>query len=205
MTVTAFTLSGEKSTKSVSLSPKIFGVEVNPKFLAQAVRVHLGNLRKSPAQTKTRAGVEGSTRKIFKQKGTGRARHGSVRAPIFVGGGIAHGPTGTQNYSAKLPIKMRRLAVVQSLSEKVNDKQVAVIVDSQKATGKTQQLSWLANGKSVLVVTTPEDIKFNLACRNLDRTHVSFANQLNAHQVLGHTQLFVTEPALEQLVKTYAN
>ncbi len=204
MIATTYTLSGEKSTKSVTLSPKVFGVEVNPRFLAQAVRVHLSNLRRSPAKVKTRAEVEGSTRKIYRQKGTGKARHGSIRAPIFVGGGIAHGPDGTQNYSAKLPIKMRKLAIVESLSSKAHDKEVAVIVGVDKATGKTKQLAWLTNGKRALVVSTPAEVKFNLAVGNLDKTDVAYANQLNAHLVLGHSQLFVTEPALELLTKTYS-
>ncbi len=205
MIATTYTLSGEKSTKVVTLSPKIFGVEVNPRFLAQAVRVHLNNLRRSPAKVKTRAEVEGSTRKIYRQKGTGKARHGSIRAPIFVGGGIAHGPDGTQNYSAKLPIKMRKLAIVESLSAKAHDKQITVITGVDKASGKTKQLAWLATGKSCLVVSTPLEVKFNLAVQNLDSTDVAYANQLNAHQVLGHSQLFVTEPALELLNKTYAH
>src|SRR3989344_4073637 len=97
ISVPAFSITGE-SLKVVTLPVKVFGVKADPALLAQAVRIYLGNQRKSSAKTKTRAEVEGSTRKIYRQKGTGRARHGSIRAPIFVGGGIAHGPDGSQNY-----------------------------------------------------------------------------------------------------------
>ncbi len=197
-----FTISGQ-SKQTINLSPKVFGVKPNPTLLAQAVRVYLGNCRRTSAKTKTRGEVAGSTRKIFKQKGTGRARHGAIRAPIFVGGGIAHGPQGTQNYSGYLPTKMRRLATVGSLSTKAAAKQVAVI-NPDRATGKTAQVAWLADGQSLLVVTTSGLTKFNLALHNLSRVDVIPANQLSAYAVLAHTKLVIVEPALEELVKIYA-
>ncbi len=190
--------------KAVTLPAKVFGVKADPALLAQAVRVYLGNQRKSSAKTKTRAEVEGSTRKIYRQKGTGRARHGSVRAPIFVGGGIAHGPTGGQNYSAKLPPKMSRKALLGALFSKASTKQVSVIADPQKASGKTSQAAWLPDSKSTLVVSTSELDKFNQACRNLARIDVIYANQLNTYQVLAHRRLFLAQQAVDELTKIYA-
>ncbi len=198
----SFTISGQPK-QTVNLPAQVFGVKPNPTLLAQAVRIYLGNRRRTAAKTKTRGEVAGSTRKIFKQKGTGRARHGAIRAPIFVGGGIAHGPAGNQNYSASLPTVMRRQAMLGSLSAKAAAKQV-VVVSPDRATGKTGQVTWLADSQSMLVVTTLAATKFNLAVRNLDRTDVLPANQLNAYAVLAHTKLVIIEPALEELVKMYA-
>ncbi|MDO8488320.1 MAG: 50S ribosomal protein L4 [bacterium] len=203
ISASAFSIKGEE-LKPVTLAAGVFGVKVSPQLLAQAVRVYLGNQRQSAAQTKTRGEVEGSTRKIYKQKGTGRARHGSVRAPIFVGGGIAHGPTGGQNYSGRLPAKMRRLAILGALSIKAAAKDISVIADAEKSSGKTVQSSWLASGKSILVVSTSELDKFNRACRNLHRVDVVKANQLTTYQVMAHQKLVLAQPALEVLIKTYA-
>ena len=202
----AYSITGATLPAAV-LSAKVFGVEVDPALLAQAVRVYLGNQRKSSAQTKTRGEVAGSTRKIYRQKGTGRARHGAIRAPIFVGGGIAHGPTGGQNYSAKLPPKMSRKALLGALFTKASGKQISVIADPQKASGKTNQTAWLVRlgrGQSTLVISTFQLDKFNRACRNLARTDVIYAQQLNTYQVLAHQRLFVAQPALDELTKTYA-
>lgn len=199
----AFTITGT-SQKVVSLPPKIFGVKASPALLSQAVRVYLGNQRQSKAMTKTRAQVEGSTRKIWKQKGTGRARHGSIRAPIFVGGGIAHGPTGGQNYTANFPTKMRRQALLGALSAKAVAKQVVVLTDPDKASGKTSQVTWLVDGTSLLVISTPTLVELNRCVRNLHRTDVAYANNLNTYQVLAHKRLVVAAPALEILSQTYA-
>jgi len=210
ISVPAFSITGE-SLKVVTLPVKVFGVKADPALLAQAVRIYLGNQRKSSAKTKTRAEVEGSTRKIYRQKGTGRARHGSIRAPIFVGGGIAHGPTGGQNYSAKLPTKMSRKAVLGALFTKVADKQVSIITDPQKASGKTQQTAWLTDlpagrqvALSTLVVSTFQLAKFNQACRNLTSTDVIYVQQLNTYQILAHRRLFMAQQAVDELTKIYA-
>lgn len=192
------------SLKAVSLPVKVFGVKADPALLAQAVRVYLGNQRKSPAKTKTRAEVEGSTRKIYRQKGTGRARHGSIRAPIFIGGGIAQGPTGVQNYSGKLPPKMSRKALLGALFSKASTKQVSIIADPQKASGKTSQTAWLPDSKSTLVVSIAALDKFNRACRNLARIDVIYANQLNTYQVLAHRRLFLAQQAVDELTQIYA-
>lgn len=199
----SFSVTGQ-SQEAVKLPDKVFAVKASPALLAQAVRVFLGNQRQASAQTKSRGQVEGSTRKIWKQKGTGRARHGSIRAPIFVGGGIAHGPKGNQNYSGKLPTKMRRLALLGALSAKAGAKNVSVISNVEKSTGKTKQMSWLVDGKSTLVVTTSDQEKFNRSCKNLDRVDVTPANLLNAYTVLAHKKLVLTKPALEVITKTYA-
>jgi large subunit ribosomal protein L4 len=115
---------GEK-TGSLSLPKEIFGQKINNKLLAQAVRVYRGRKRKASAKTKSRSEVVASKRKIWRQKGTGRARHGSRNAPIFVKGGVAHGPTGKQNFTKKLSKKMKKAALKSALATKAGDKKIS--------------------------------------------------------------------------------
>src|SRR5581483_3879222 len=114
-----------KAIGRVTLPSEVFGVEENPHLLAQAVRVYLANQRQGTVSTKTRGEVQGSTRKIYRQKGTGRARHGGIRAPIFVHGGIVFGPK-PREFSLSMPQKMRRLALFTALSGKVKDGELKI-------------------------------------------------------------------------------
>ncbi len=204
ISASAFNLKGEK-LEAVKLPKEAFGVEVKPTLLAQAVRVWLSNQRKSSAKTKTRTEVSGSTRKLFKQKGTGRARHGSVRAPIFVGGGISHGPSGEQNYKMSLPAKMRRLALVGALSVKATTKLIKIVDGAGKANGKTKQLEWLDEGMKTLVVAGSGQDKFKQGIRNLQGMSIAQAESLSAYAVLANKQLVITMEALEEIKKRYAN
>lgn len=204
ISASAFNLKGEK-LEAVKLPKEAFGVEVKPTLLAQAVRVWLSNQRKSSAKTKTRTEVSGSTRKLFKQKGTGRARHGSIRAPIFVGGGISHGPSGEQNYKMSLPAKMRRLALVGALSVKATTKSIKIIDGAGKANGKTKQLEWLDEDMKTLVVAGSGQDKFKQGIRNLQGMSMAQAESLSAYAVLANKQLVITMEALEEIKKRYAN
>lgn len=197
-----YNLQGEK-VESTPLPKDVFGIKVKPILLAQAVRVWLSNQRRAMAKTKTRSEVAKTTAKPYKQKGTGRARHGSSAAPIFVGGGIAHGPSGEQNYKMSLPAKMRRLALLGALSAKADAKQVLVITGTEKASGKTKQVSWLAGNKTLLLVTKDQS-KFKQAVRNLDRTKLTTAEGLSAYTILAAKQLVITKEALTELKKAYA-
>lgn len=206
MTAESYNLSGKKLTP-IDLDKKVFGVKVSPTLLAQAVRIYLSNQRSASAKTKTRAEVQGSTRKIFKQKGTGRARHGSIRAPIFVGGGIAHGPDGTQNYTMKMPAKMARQALLGAMSQKAQDKLISVVKGADEASGKTRELNKLLKilvpkGK-VLLVRTPAQTKFNLASRNLPQVIMASTASLNAYQAIAYPQVIFTAEALALFEKKY--
>src|SRR3990170_3346380 len=141
-TAQSYNLKGERQEK-LNLPKEQFGVNASPSLLAQAVRIFLSNQRRAAAKTKTRAEVAKTTAKMYKQKGTGRARHGSYAAPIFVGGGVAHGPTGEQNYTSKMPKKMKKLAIESAFSDRAKDKKV-VIVHTDKMEGKTKE------GKGIL-------------------------------------------------------
>jgi large subunit ribosomal protein L4 len=190
-------------SKATKLTSKIFGVKTSPELLAQAVRVHLGNQRSSSAKTKTRAEVNKTTAKPYKQKGTGRARHGSRAAPVFVGGGRAFGPDGTQNYKLKLSKYLTRLSLLGALTAKSEAKQVFVATGANTATGKTAQVAKVIPAKS-LVIATMDQQKFIKACKNLAQVKFSYPNQLNAYSVLNNTSLIISEEALEALTKLYA-
>ncbi len=197
-----YNLNGEKIA-ATPLPSSVFEIKVAPTLLAQAVRVWLSNQRRAGASTKTRGEVAKTTAKPYKQKGTGRARHGSSAAPIFVGGGIAHGPSGEQNYKMTMPAKMRRLALVGALSAKAAAKQISVITGAEKASGKTKQVGWLTGNKT-LVLVTKEQNTFKQAVRNLDRTSLATSGGLSAYAILAAKQLVITKETLMELKKTYA-
>ena len=197
------------SLKETSLPEELFGVKVKPVLLAQAVRVYLSNQRSATAKTKTRGMVAKTTAKMYRQKGTGRARHGSWAAPIFVGGGVAHGPTGTQNYRLEMPAKMKRLALLGALSVKAAKGEVAVLSGVDAATGKTSETEVLWEkinpvGKTLVVVTGETD-KFNRAVRNRENVYLARALTLNTHAVLAHKSLIMTREAIAALAKHHAN
>lgn len=189
---------------STTLPKGLFGHKASPILLSQAVRVYLANQRSASAKTKTRAQVEGSTRKIYKQKGTGKARHGSVRAPIFVGGGIAHGPDGLQNYSLKMPKQMRKKALLGALYDRASQKAVYII--PSKSSGKTKEAAKTKSDMKLakaLVVSLAKNDKFNHAWRNLEGVQLTTPNALNTYNVLTYPNLVITEEALEEMEKLY--
>lgn len=186
---------------TISLAPEVFGASINKVLLAQALRVYENNQTGHFSHTKTRGEVEGSTRKIFQQKGTGRARHGGIRAPIFVGGGIALGPK-SRKTTLKLPQKMRKIALASALSAKVAEKEVMALVDLDKVSGKTKQISNLLNKiskKSVLFITDGVNSKAYQAIRNIQKTNILPVGQINAYEVLKYQTILITQEAAKSL------
>jgi len=203
-----YNLKGERGEK-VALPKKVFEVKASPTLLAQATRVYLANQRKSSAKTKSRGEVEGSTRKIYRQKGTGGARHGSIRAPIFVGGGIAHGPTGEQNYTLLVPSKTRRLAMLSALSLKASQNVVIVIEGEAKTLFKTKQAAkWQEKsgikGKTLMIAGSDQDGLIR-GFRNLAGVETIKTDSLNTYIVMKYKNLLITGKALAELVKRYAD
>ena len=196
LSVPVYSLTG-RAAGTMSLPKEVFGAKPNKILLAQAVRVYTTNQKFHNASTKTRGEVQGSTAKIFRQKGTGRARHGSIRAPIFVGGGIAFGPK-PRKVRLDLPKKMKKKALISALSAKMADKQIAGISGLEKATGKTREFSKLIEkiGKSALIITGEKQDNAVRATRNIQGINVLPAGQLNAYEVLKHRFLVISKEAL---------
>ena len=198
--VPVYSLAG-RASGTLSLPKEIFGQEINEKLLAQAIRVYTTNQKTFTAKTKTRGEVQGSTAKIYRQKGTGRARHGSIRAPIFVGGGIVFGPK-PRKVVLDLPKKMKKKALIYALSAKAKDKEVIGLIGVEKATGKTKQIAVLAkklNVKSALIVTGDKQDNIVRAARNIPGISVLPTNQLNAYDILRHQVLVVTKEGISKL------
>lgn len=207
LTASVYDLKG-KAVGRVTLPAEIFGVSENPKLVSQAVRVYLSNQRQGTVSTKTRGEVRGSTRKIYRQKGTGRARHGGIRAPIFVGGGVALGPK-PRDYSLSLPQKMKRLALFSALSGKLKDGQIKV-VEVSKITPKTKVMSKLLenldfDGKTLLVVPSgmKESKNVFLSARNIPTVRISTAVTLNTYDVLDNKGILLSKDSIEVLKKHF--
>ena len=200
--VPVYSLAG-RAAGTMTLPKEIFGREVNKTLLAQALRVYMTNQKTFTGYTKTRGEVVGSTAKIWRQKGTGRARHGAITAPIFVGGGIVFGPK-PRKVRLNLSQKMKKQALLSALSSKMTDKEILGISGLEKATGKTKQIAKLlekVNSKSVLLVIDGRMDKVFRGARNIPGVLVLPANQLNAYEVLKHQKLLITKDAVEVLTK----
>lgn len=189
LSVPMYLLDGKEAGR-LDLPKELFGGKINQSLLAQAARVYLSNQSGHFSNTKTRSEVKGSSRKIYRQKGTGGARHGSIRAPIFVGGGIAHGPK-SRRVRLELPQKMRRAALLSALSAKLSEGEV-IGVELSKASGKTSQLAKLVkvlNKKSVLFVLNSPTELIKRAVANLPSITVQNTRNLNVLEVLKYRTL----------------
>ncbi|MBI3620514.1 50S ribosomal protein L4 [Candidatus Roizmanbacteria bacterium] len=206
--LTMYDLKG-KTVDEKELTKDIFGQKENPALLAQYVRVYLTNQRQGTASTKTRGEVTGSTRKIYRQKGTGKARHGDIKAPIFVGGGIVGGPK-PHDFSLKLNKKQRKLALFCALSLKYKQKTVVGLKNSAlKMLPKTQDaadflkiMNW--KEKKVLVLLPQiEKSNFVLAFRNIPGIELCDAASINPYAVLHADQIVFLEEALADFTKHF--
>ena len=206
LSVPVYSLTG-RAAGSLTLPKEIFGVKVNKSLLSQAIRVYTTNQKNFLAKTKTRGEVEGSTAKIWRQKGTGRARHGGIRAPIFVGGGIVFGPK-VRKVRLELPKGMKKVALISALSAKMEDKGVLGLSGLDKATGKTKEMFKLLtkiNGdkkvKSTLIVVSGKSDNVVRAVKNISGVNILSSNMINAYEVLRHEMLLITKDAVETLAK----
>lgn len=200
LSVPVYSLSG-RASGTMSLPKEIFGKEVNKALLAQALRVYMTNQKTFTGYTKTRGEVVGSTAKIYRQKGTGRARHGAITAPIFVGGGIVFGPK-PRKVRLDLPQKMKKAALFSALSAKLGERHVLGVSGLEKASGKTKEIAKFlekVESKSALIVIDGKMDKVFRGVRNIPGVLVLPVNQLNAYEVLKHQRLFITKDAVDSL------
>jgi len=194
-------LKGEK-VKDITLADSIFGVEVNELSVKKEIRLQLAASRQGTAKTKTRSEVSGGGRKPWKQKGTGRARQGSIRATQWRGGGISMGVT-PRDYSFKINKKERVLALRSALTDKVNEKKLVVVDSLAIASNKTKDIKTLYNdlklsGK-VLFVADEDADKLYLATRNVPIALVLFADELNVYDVVDADYVVIDEKSLAQI------
>lgn len=200
LSVPMYALNGKESGV-LDLPKEVFGKEPNQQLLAQAVRVYMNNQTGHHSHTKTRGEVKGSTRKLGSQKGSGHARHGSIKAPIFVGGGIALGPR-ARVVRLELPKRMKRAALEVALSVKTAAGNVMGVAGLDDATGKTKQIASLVkmvNRKNVLLVTDEKKDSVVRAVHNLENASVKPVSDLNALDVVSHTAVLFTKEAVAKL------
>jgi large subunit ribosomal protein L4 len=196
-TVDVFDLNNQK-VGQVDLADEVFGAEVNEALLYEAVKQYQAGLRAGTHKTKVRSEVAGSGKKLWKQKGTGRARVGSVRSPIWRHGGIVHGPQ-PRDYSYKLPHKMVVGALRSALSAKVRDGELKVVQAFDFAGPKTRDaagaLAKLETGRSVLVVDNGENRNLSLGVRNIKGVTLIPTREVNAFHLLGHQSVLLSQAA----------
>ena len=193
--------------KEIELNEAVFGVEYNQQCVFDAIMVARSNSRQATAKTKKRDEVSGGGKKPFRQKGTGRARQGSSRAPQMVGGGVVFGPTGIQNFKIKQNKKAARLALKSVLSEKVNNGLV-VVDEFNFETAKTKEfvkvLDAVKAGEKVLFVATEEDDATILSARNLPYVKIVYPQGINVYDIVNVDTLLVSEAALKTIEEVFA-
>ena len=192
----------------LELSDKVFGAPLNKALIYSAVKCYLANQRAGTSSTKTRGNVKGSGKKLWKQKGTGRARIASLRSPLWKGGGNVHGPH-PRDWSYTIPKKMRRGAIRSVLSERLREGGLVIVENFELSSHKTKDFSatldTLGLNKRTLVVDSPNNSKLVLSSRNLREVTLVSASAVNVYDLLTHEQVALTRDAAVQLEKQLSN
>jgi large subunit ribosomal protein L4 len=205
LTAKRYSVSGQENG-TVQLPEAAFGAPARPDVVYDALRSYMANQRQGTVATKTRSLVSGGGKKPWKQKGTGRARHGSIRSPIWVGGGTVFGPQ-PRDYSYQLPKKMRRLAIRSVLSDRARDGVVYVVDDIKFEKPSTKSVATLLKslnlgGKKVMVIGGEPNVTLYRSVRNIAGARVSPARQINVYDLLATEAVVVLAgalPALEEV------
>lgn len=197
----------------LELSDKIFKVESNPELLHQAVVTQMGNERQVLADTKDRSEVRGGGKKPWKQKGTGRARVGSSRSPIWRAGGVTFGPTSDRNFSKKINKKMKQKAIFMALSDKVTNNNLVILDTLQMAEFKTKKFDEVLTAveakvlnnprRNMLVINESKDEKIRFSARNLKGVEIINLENINIVDLLKYKNLMLTEAAVKILEERY--
>jgi large subunit ribosomal protein L4 len=196
-----------KEVGEVTLSDAVFGVELNEGLIHAAVKNYLANGRQGTSATKTRGNVSGSGKKLWKQKGTGRARIASLRSPLWKGGGNVHGPQ-PRDWSYKMPKKMRRGALRSALSERLREGNLIVIDEISFKNPKTSEflavmeklgLSEKAKRAKTLIIDSLDNANLVLSSRNVQKTKVTNSFGLNIYDIIYHEKLVLSKSAVEEL------
>ncbi|MEM8527252.1 MAG: 50S ribosomal protein L4 [Bacteroidota bacterium] len=205
MQVNVLSINGESTGRSVELPEEIFGVEPNEHVIYLAVKTYLANQRQGTHKSKERGEITGSTRKLKRQKGTGTARAGSIKSPVFRGGGRVFGPK-PRNYTLRLNKKTKQLARKVALSDKLRNEDLIIVEDFSFDAPKTKEyiniLSALeANGRKSLLLTSDYEKEIYLSSRNLKGAEVNVSSDVNTYQILNADKLIVSEGAIAKLTE----
>ena len=195
-----------KKVKDIELNENVFGVDVNDIVVHTALVNYLANQRQGTGSTKKRAEVRGGGRKPWRQKGTGRARQGSIRAPQWMKGGIALGPK-PRSYKYAIPKKMRKLALKSVLTSKVEDKELIVVDKLELKEIKTKEMVKVLNNlntKKALIVLSEKNLNVQASARNIEDVKTTLVNTINVFDLLKYDNLVITEEAIKKLEEVYA-
>ncbi len=204
--VAMYNMSGE-SVGTIDLSDVVFGQEVNKVALHEVVKNYLANQRQGTQSTKTRTEVSGGGKKPWRQKGTGRARQGSTRAPQWMGGGVALGPK-PRDYRYTLNKKLRKLAFKSALSSKVEDSTIVVVDNIELEAIKTKtiadMIAKLPVEGSALIVTADKNEMVYRSAKNIEGVSTTFVGQMNVYELLKYEYMVVTKDAVAKIEEVYA-
>jgi large subunit ribosomal protein L4 len=203
MNIDVYNQLGEK-IKTMRISSQVFGIEVKPEIIHQVVVALLSNLRRSTASTKKRGEVRGGGKKPWPQKGTGRARAGSIRSPLWRGGGVVFGPTTERNYFKKVNKKVKRLALKMALSDKVNHHKLIVLDEIKLEKIKTKEMEKIMKNlpcqkNKTLLILEKKDEKIILSARNLPYVKITLADNLNLLDILKSQYLLTPESGIKKI------
>ncbi|MEG2310444.1 MAG: 50S ribosomal protein L4 [Clostridia bacterium] len=190
----------------IELAETVFGVEINDIVVHSALVNYLANQRQGTQSTKTRAEVRGGGRKPWKQKGTGRARQGSIRAPQWIKGGIALGPK-PRSYKYAIPKKMRQLAIKSVLTSKLQEGNLVVVDKFEIDQIKTRKMIEILNNlkvTKVLIMLNEKNLNVQASSRNIEKVKTTLANTINVYDLLKYDSLVVTQDAIKKLEEVYA-
>jgi large subunit ribosomal protein L4 len=209
MEVTIYNVSGALTDRKITLDDAIFGIEPNDHAIYLDVKQFMANRRQGTHSSKEKSQLTGSTRKLKKQKGTGGARAGSIKSPLFKGGARVFGPH-PRDYDFKLNKKLKKLARKSALSYKAKDESIMVMEDFTFENPKTKNFTELlknmkTEGKKVLLVTSSVDMNVLLSSRNLAKVKVIQASDLNTYEILDAGRLLLTESSVKEIESIHAN
>ena len=203
MELTVYNIKGESTGRKVQLNDGIYAIEPNEHVMYLAVRQYLADQRQGTHKSKERSELSGSTRKLFRQKGTGGARRGDINSPLLRGGARVFGPK-PRDYSFKLNKKVKELARKSALSSKITDEAIMVIEDFNFEAPKTKQMiqildAFKVNGNRNMFVFAEPNKNVVLSARNIQRTEVALARNLSTYDILKAKKIFLTESALKPI------
>ena len=190
-----------KQISQVDLADDVFNVPVKSSVLHEVVTMQLANRRAGTAAVKHRSDIKGSRRKLYRQKGTGRARRGNIKSPLLRGGGVVFGPDG-RNYKYQVPKKVKKLALKMALSSKLNQKELVVLDRFELEEIKTQEFVGVLNTlnlNSALIVTDKNNQNLELSSRNIRNIKVLRSEGLNVYDILKYQTLVLLEPAIKNI------